>query len=349
MQSLLGYAPSLLPLESQNALDVRKMLSQPPQRHLVLCGCVGSAKTFLLLAWVHKLCVTQPNVRVAICRQERTTLYTTLVESLRKVLHHGTQNAPGLPYEVRGGSRTPDSIHYATGSSITFLGYDSSKLFGSEWSLIWTNEARLVDEENYSDVAARLRGGGFWDRNGNETYLMLSDTNADHSQHWIKRWEEDKRLMMVNASIADNPYYFTKGEYTQEGLRYLDDLKVAYTGWAYRRFVENEWVDAEGAVYGGVFDEETMVVDKLIPTDWWYGVSIDHSHAGTIALTLWATSRYNRQTHALKCIYTTELTIDEVLDEFEQLLARMGISRRQIRIIVSDWDPSKNVEIERRG
>ena len=346
---LFGYAKSLLPLESENSLDVRRLLAEPPQRHVTLCGCVGSAKTFLILAWVHKLCITQPNVRIAICRQERTTLYTTLVESLRKILATGTKNAPNLPYIIHGGERHPDTIQYVTGSSITFLGYDSDKLFGSEWSLIWTNESRLVDEAAYSEVASRLRGGGFYDRRGRETYLMLGDTNADHSQHWIKRWEAEKRLLLLNAHIEDNPFYFTKGEYTDEGNRYLDDLKVAFTGWAYRRFVLNEWVDAEGAVYGGIYDESTMLVDKQIPESWWYSASIDHSHAGTIAMTLWATSRDNQRTHAYKCIYTTEKTIDEVFDEFELLIARLNIGRKQIRVVVADHDPSKNVEIERRG
>ena len=215
--------------------------------------------------------------------------------------------------------------------------------------MIWTNESRLVPEDAYSEVSARLRGGGFYDRQGRETYLMLSDTNADHSQHWIKQWEADKRLLLVNAQIEDNPYYFSDGEYTEHGCRYLDDLKVAFTGWAYRRFVENEWVDAEGAVYGGVFDEARMVRDMVIPDTWWYGVSIDHSHAGTIALTLWVTSKSNRKTHAFKAIYTTEMTIDEIFDEFELLLERLGLTKRQIRIVVGDHDPSKNVEIERRG
>ena len=346
---MLGYSSSLLPLESDNSIAVRRLLSDPPQRHLTICGCVGSAKTFSILAWIHMICVTQPNVRVAICRQERVTLYTTLVESFRKILAAGMQNADDLPYMVRGGAHRPDSIHYASGSSITFLGYDSSKLFGSEWSIIWTNEARLVDEEAYAEVSSRLRAGGFYDRYGRETYLKLCDTNADHDQHWIKAWEYDKRLKLVNMKIEDNPYYFTSGEYTPEGEMYISDLRVNFVGWAYKRFVENIWCQAEGAVYAGVYDEDLHVIDKKIPNDWWYSVSIDHSHAGTIALVLWANSPDNLQTHAFKCIYTTDKTIDIVFDEFERLLAVLGITKQQIRIVIADHDLSKNVEIERRG
>lgn len=345
---MLSFSDSLKPIATRNAASVRALLAAPEHRHLCICGPVGSAKTYLILMWIHAICSTQPNVRVAICRKERVTLYTTLVESLRKILKYGLQNADALHYTVRGGERRPESLHYLTGSSITFLGYDSSKLFGSEWSIVLTNESRLVEEDAYAEVAARLRGGGFWDRHGRETYLMLSDTNASAPHLWIKQWEADGRLQMVNMVIEDNPYYADAGELNARGKAYLDDLRNNFTGWAFERYVNNVWCEAEGAVYSGIFNEAEHVVAKEI-ADAWYSVSIDHSHSGTIALVLWENSQDNRETHALKCFYTTEKTVDELFAEFEGMLGILGVNKEDIRVIVADTDPSKNALILQRG
>lgn len=348
---LFGYSTGLLPLETKHSRAVQSSIFAPPQRHLTVVGPVGSGKTYMLMSAIHMLCMSQPNIRVAVCRAQQKTLYTTLVETYRKILANGMRNVPHLPYHVYGGERKPESINFYNGSSISFLGYDTnaSKLFGSEWALIYNCESRLLGEEAYAEAAARLRGGGFRDKWGRETYLMLSDTNASYEQHWIKSWERDSRLKLVNMSIHDNPHYSKRGKLTREGRMYMRDLRNNFVGYAWERYVLNRWVAAEGLVYGGVFDKKRHVRARPILPNEYFSICIDHSHSGTIAAAIWVTDRYNHYTHCWKCVYTTGLSIDEVFEKIESILRANGIAKDAIEVVIGDHDPSKNSDIRRRG
>ena len=315
---------------SKNIRDIMKMIMDPPHKHLVVSGPVGTGKTISILMAIWYLCLSQPNLRIAIARHEKTTLNSTLIPSLRKMLEIGLRKSPNVPWRIVGGETRPQEIHFYNGSQIVFLGYNSDKFFGSEWSLIFTNELRLVDEEPYSDVSARLRGTGYYGKDGSEKFLMLSDTNPGPRNHWVINRQGDDRLNLLPTTLEDNVHYYRDGLWTPEGLDYKDTLEISYSGFQYDRYVLGLWVSADGIVYD-TFDERYHVKEfdfTDVPRDWKWTGAVDYGVTHPCAYGLWATSPDRLKTWLFKCIQKTGLTAHKLGHEIIRLHTMYGLSKR---------------------
>ncbi len=94
-----------------------------------------------------------------------------------------------------------------------------------------------------------------------ENAKLFLTTNPDSKYHWLKTEILDKfaddpeELAHFKFRLDDNPYLPTK---------YKESLKKEYSGLWYRRFIEGEWVQAEGAIYD-FFDTNVHCV-KAPPT-----------------------------------------------------------------------------------
>ena len=290
----------------------------------------------------------QPNVRVVIARAEKTTLYSTLIPTFRKILKNGLKSCE--LFDLYGGERRPQEVHYRNGSHILFTGADNDKIFGGEFSIIYLNELRLLDDTTYSDIAARLRGGGFLNKDGEERYLLVSDTNPGGANHWIKSREVDNRLVLIPTTLEDNPQYFQNGELTIEGKEYKRVLLESYgtTGWQYDRYVLGLWRSAEGVIWGSydskVHDIEMEFDD--IPKDWTWSGSADYGINHPCVYGLWATSPDNKQTWLFKEIYKTGLTEYRLGEEIQKLHAQYDLGKV---IIVGDTAGDGNQTLEEQG
>lgn len=112
----------------------------------------------------------------------------------------------------------------------------------------YVDEATLVAEPFWVQLLARLSI-----RNSQ----LFATTNPDGPTHWfnktvIKRIDElgYKRFHFL---LRDNDYLL------RENPDYIRQLELEYTGLWKRRFIDGEWVQAEGAIYD-MWDEETHTV-----------------------------------------------------------------------------------------
>lgn len=122
----------------------------------------------------------------------------------------------------------------------------------------WTLGGALIDEATLSPQSffkmalSRLRVPGA---------KMLATTNPDSKFHWLKTdfidkfADDSKELANFKFRLDDNPYLTDS---------YKQSLKKEYSGLWYRRFIEGEWVQAEGAIYD-FFDHDIHSV-KEAPT-----------------------------------------------------------------------------------
>lgn len=311
--------------------EIFRNIINPPSRHLVVSGPLGTGKTMLILYALHSLCMTQPNLRIAIARLEQKTLYSTLIPSFKKMLHFGMRNNPNSPIHVYGGDKRPKELHYYNGSIIVFTGFESDKFFGGEWSVIYVNELRMVPEEPYSDVSARLRGGGYETPQGLNTYLMIGDTNPSSYRHWIRQHAEDGRLIMRATTLFDNPHYAQNGKLTQAGLDYKKTLDASYAeGYQRSRYVDGQWVGAEGLIFP-MYDpdkfERGIRFDR-IPSDWTWSGSVDYGENHPASYGLWVTSPDRRRTWHMKEIYRTGLTASKLGDQIIRLHEKYQVPKR---------------------
>ena len=333
-----GFSSSLQLLQTPRAKSIVTAIANPTLRNICVSGPVGTGKTFTILTTLHYLCMTRPGTKIAIARAEKTTLYNTLIPSFRKILANGLRNCSH--YSLYGGEKRPQEVHYKNGSKILFTGADNDKIFGGEYSIIYLNELRLIDDVKYSDILGRLRGGGYiggkyWEPN--ENYLLLSDTNPSGPNSWIKARERDGRLLLIPTSLEDNPEYFRNGIWTPAGEEYKRVLAEAYGihGWQFLRYVRGLWVAAEGAIWPG-YDPEIHDIDfefDDVPKDWKWSGSADYGVNHPAVYQLWATSPDRKTTWMFKEIYRTGLTEYRLSQEIKKLHAAYNLDNRQITIV----------------
>lgn len=111
---------------------------------------------------------------------------------------------------------------------------------------------------------------------------LFATTNPDSKFHWLKtdfldKFAEDtEELSSFKFKLDDNPYL------TNE---YKNALKKEYSGLWYRRFIDGEWVQAEGAIYD-FFDEQIHVVSKPPTYAKYYLLGIDYGTKNAFAAVL---------------------------------------------------------------
>lgn len=109
---------------------------------------------------------------------------------------------------------------------------------------------------------------------------LFATTNPDSPFHWLKTEFLDRKNELNMATwkfkIDDNPSL---------DKTYVDSLKAEYTGLWYKRYIEGEWVLADGTVYD-FFDEEKHVIDFPTKRGEYYIVGIDYGTTNPTVFTL---------------------------------------------------------------
>ncbi len=167
-----------------------------------------------------------------------------------------------------------------------------SKIRGLTLKGAYLDELTLFDEEFFIMLLSRL---------SEPDAKLFATTNPDSPNHWlmtnyIKRGAMgDLDLLRIKFLIDDNPY-LTKD--------YIKSLKNEYTGIFYERFINGDWVAAEGVVYPE-FANSSQSFIKEKPDD-------DISFA-TIGVDFGG----NKSAHAFVCLgFTKGFKGCVVLDEF---------------------------------
>jgi len=143
----------------------------------------------------------------------------------------------------------------------------------------WTLGGALIDEATLSPQSffkmalSRLRINGA---------KMLATTNPDSKFHWLKTDFLDKfaddpqELASFKFKLDDNPYLSDS---------YKQSLKKEYAGLWYRRFIEGEWVQAEGAIYD-FFDHDRHTVKEAPTYAKYFCLGVDYGQKNPFAAVL---------------------------------------------------------------
>lgn len=128
---------------------------------------------------------------------------------------------------------------------------------------------------------------------------------------------------------------------------FVANLHREYVGLFYRRYVEGEWVNAEGAIYD-MFDEDTHVVDHLPKIVRWISVGCDYGTTNPFAAVLiglgedgvlYVTSEYRYDSQASRC----QLTDAQYSTALRDWLASATIPHSTLTGVVPEYiviDPS---------
>lgn len=133
------------------------------------------------------------------------------------------------------------------------------------------DEVALMPRSFVEQAIARcsLNGSKFW-----------FNCNPEHPGHWFYReWIlkcKEKNALYLHFKMEDNPSLSKK---------ILERYKSLYSGAFYRRFVEGEWVAAQGAVYPFMTDEMFCEVPWCEFED--YAISVDYGTVNPASFGLW--------------------------------------------------------------
>ena len=299
--------------------------------HLLYCGQGGCGKTHTGAAKALIMGSYYPHSVIALIRKKRVDLTATLWKYfVEKVLTDDNyvleKNDTDLFRRLRNGTEIHGVGLDSTGSV--------NKLASREYNFIVVEEATEITEEDFDTKimrTLRLPQAPF------HQILLLCNPSSKH--HWIyKRFYEknDKSYCVIEGKTLQPPW-LPKSYY-----EFLQNL----TGIFKRRYVDGEWVTAEGEVYP--FDPSKHIIKPFdIPEHWERVVSMDFGfglmHACCVQW--WAISPEKRW-YCYRQIYTTHHTVEDLRPIIKNYMFLDGIPNQPI---ICDHDADGRATLQKRG
>jgi len=276
-------------------------------REIILDGPAGTGKSRGCLEKVNMVCEKYSGARCCMVRKTRKSLTQSgMVTFEQRVLPHPS----AVPFHTGD-----QEYRYPNSSILAVAGLDDpSKLFSSDWDIIFVQQTEELDEDDWQSMLRGLR-------NWKLAYQQLiGDCNPGPPNHWIRARAATGALKMLATRHEDNPelYDDVKQEYTERGRQYMSILD-GYTGVLYKRLRLGLWVAAEGMVYEDVWDRAKHVIPRFVnapldkdqvPKSWPRYWAIDFGYTNPFTWAAYAEDPDGRL-YVYKEIYHTKRTVAE--------------------------------------
>lgn len=244
-------------------------------------GSVRSAKTVTsCLDWLAFVLGAPPGELAIIGRTERT-VERNVISVLAKMVG---------PQACRYNKGTGTLM--LLGRVVSIIGANNeaavSKIQGATLAGIYIDEVATLPEVVFNMARTRTSVPGA---------RIIATCNPEGRQHWLKvRWL-DRAMLWVQkdgtvvlapeyAAVGLNRFTFILDDNPHLPADFVASLRASYTGVWYRRYIESEWTNAEGAIYDQ-WDPALHVVSELPPIVRVHGTGIDYGTTNpTVAVTL---------------------------------------------------------------
>lgn len=302
-----------------------------PAPILVHVGGVRSGKSYGISQSVNFDCIECPGLRVAIGRKVATTLKTSLLKTFidattsMDLWDEENFNKTDRYYEYDFHDGNPLK------SSIQFFGLDNSqKVMGSEYNLIWIDEATEFSYEDFLKLKTRLsaKKPEGWERN-----KIILSLNPGDARGWIKtQLLPQPGVCLIESTYKDNPFL------SKDYVKNILDMEHANPR-MYRQLVLNEWGVSEGLVFDKweLYDESTAPenFDQVI-----YGLDFGWNHATALI----ECSFKDNEVYLREVIYEHFINNAQLID----LMDSLGVDK-DLALIADSAEPARIDDIFNRG
>jgi PBSX family phage terminase large subunit len=224
-------------------------------------GSVRSGKTVASLhRWIQHIRHAPSGGQLIMAAKTLQTLHRNVILPLQDP----TQFGP-VAREVHYVQGAPQGV--ILGRPVHMIGANDQKaeekIRGMTGSGGYVDEITIVPELFFNQLMSRMSVPGA---------KVFGSTNPDNPAHWLRRdylLSDSPWVRSFKFKIDDNPFLDPD---------FVAQQKEQYHGLYYRRFINGEWVMAEGAIYD-MWDAEQDVVDILPPIRKWLCVGIDYGTA----------------------------------------------------------------------
>lgn len=225
------------------------------------------------------------------------------------------------------------------GKTVHIVGADDeraeAKIRGPTFSGAYVDEITIIPESVFRMLISRcaMRGA-----------KIFGTTNPDSPYHWLKRdfLTDNEDVKSWQFTLDDNP------QLAPEAREYL---KRQYKGLWYQRFIEGNWVQAEGSIYD-YFSEKLHVIDYAPSYTSSYFVGVDYGTTNPCAFILighdpnrfpnfWVESEYYFDSRAQQ----RQKTDSEYADDFQKFIAGHPIKA----IYIDPSAVSFRMELQKQG
>lgn len=286
-------------------------------REVLIEGPAGTGKTVGMMWHGHLLALKYPGIRILLIRKVGQDLSTGALDTYHKSVKPeliGVRTYGGSPF-------LPAQYKYPNGSVIVPAGLDKSdKVMSSEWDLILVNEVTLgINLSDWEDLTTRLRNGVM------PFQQIMGDCNPSHAKHWANERCQSGQTRRIRTTHKDNPRYWNSdiGQYTDEGVLYIEKTLSALTGVRRKRLFEGAWASSEGLVYE--FDSETMEVrnEDIDLAGWRRIIASDIGGTNPTAILRMHISGDHR-VHVSKCMYRRQMDAEQIVSAIEDDIDEFG-------------------------
>lgn len=232
---------------SRKAADFAYRCPEADRRINILEGAVRSSKTWAMIPKLQLLSRYQVSGHKVIIGVSKQTVYNNILNDLFEVIpqhcwHYSRSNSRlelfGSSWQVIG-VRDEGSEKYIRGLTV---------------GVAYVDELTLIPQSSYNMLMSRMSPAGA---------RFYATTNPDSPYHWLKtdvldNWKlwQTPDIFVEHFTLDDNPHL-------EESFK--ESLKRQFAGVFYRRFINGEWVLAEGAIYGSVISEKNWYTDTERP------------------------------------------------------------------------------------
>ncbi len=224
-------------------------------------GSVRSGKTISsLLRWNTYVADAPAGGELVVVGRTRESIARNVFGPLQDVNLFGD-----LATQVRYTAGAPTAHMF--GRTIHVLGASDSRaeavLRGMTCAGAYVDEATLVAEAFWNQLLGRMSIAGA---------KLFATTNPDGPAHYLK-----KQVLERADELDYRIFQFRLDDNTHLDHAYVDQIRREYTGLWRRRFIDGEWVIAEGAIYGMWNPAEHVVPALAVPkVDRVVGMGIDY-------------------------------------------------------------------------
>ena len=256
-------------------------------RFVAFGGARGGGKSWAVRTKAKLLCVKYPGIRVCIVRRTYPELKSNHIDSLLRDLN-------GIA-KYRTGDR---QFTFSNGSTITLRACrtesDLTKFQGTEYDVVFIDEATQFSEEAFRTIQATVRGANSFPK---RLYLTCNPGGVGHS--WVKRLFIDRRYegdehaddySFIKSLVTDNPALMKFDPHYAERLRSLPAK------------LRRAWLDGDWDIFEGQFFEEfrdvpehyadrrfTHVIEPFeVPSGWQIYRSYDFGYGKPFDVSWWA-------------------------------------------------------------
>lgn len=232
----------------------------------ILEGAVSSGKTYILMYRFLEELRNGPPGPYMIGGRSETTVIRNVLKPIMNELGEGmiSYNQSRREFTLFG------KEVYIVGASDERA---EGRIRGLTLGCAMIDEASLIPESFFKMTLSRLRI---------PDSKLFASTNPDSCHHWLKTDFIDKfaddpeELASFHFKLDDNPFLTQK---------YKDSLKKEYSGLWYRRFINGEWVQAEGAIFD-FFEPDIHCVKTAPSYAKYYILGIDYGTTNPFAAVL---------------------------------------------------------------